>query len=150
MLSTQRDVLFLVLMSACSLGYRCILEALLSWYKYLLFRNIYTTAGCALLGSRNGLLILLQQQPFLISVECFGPIDAQHFCLGTSIFSSVMLSTHWDVLFSDLVTACSIGYCSNHSHFGGVLWSYRRSALLSWYKYLLFRNAFTTAERCFS
>jgi hypothetical protein len=55
---------FSVLLTACSLGYCCNLEALLSWYKYLLFRNIYTTAGCALLGSRNGLLILLQQQPF--------------------------------------------------------------------------------------
>jgi hypothetical protein len=42
----------------------CKLEALLSWYKYLLFRNASTTAGCALLGSRNGLLILLQRQPF--------------------------------------------------------------------------------------
>ena len=61
-----------------------------------------------------------------------------------------LMGFRWDVLFSDLVTACSIGSCSNHSHFGGVLWSYRRSALLSWYKYLLFRNAFATAEWCFS
>jgi hypothetical protein len=71
-------------------------------------------------------------------VDFFAPIDAQHFCLGTSTFSSDLLTPQRDVLFSDLVTACSIGYCSNHSHFGGVLCSYRRSALGSWYTYLLF------------
>lgn len=35
------------------------------------------------------------------------PIDAQHFCLGTSIFSG-MLTPQRDVLFSDLLTACSL------------------------------------------
>jgi hypothetical protein len=54
----------------------------------------------------------------------FPPIDAQHFRLGTSIFSG-LLTPQRDVLFSDLVTACSLGYCNNLSHFGEVLWPYR-------------------------
>ena len=94
MLSTQRDVLFLVLLSACSLGYSA---------------------------------------------------NSKHSCLGTSIFSSGMLTPQRDVLFLVRVTACSFCYCGNHSHFGRVLCSYRRSALLSRYKYLL-RNAYTIAS----
>jgi hypothetical protein len=71
--------------------------------------------------------------------------NSKHSCLGTSIFSSGMLTPQRDVLFLVLVTACSFCSSSNHSHFGGVIRSYRRSALSSWYKYLLFRNAFNTA-----
>jgi hypothetical protein len=101
MLSTQRDVLFLVLMSACSLGYCCNLEALLSWYKYLLFRNIYTTAGCALLGSRNGLLILLQQQPFsfrwsvlvLMTLSTFALVPYKYL-----LFSNAFNTAGWALL----------------------------------------------------
>ena len=93
-------------------SYRC--SALLSWYKYLL-RNAYTTAGRALLGSRDGLLDWL------------------------------LLTPQRNVLFLVLVTACSFCYSSNHSHLDGVLWSNLRSALSSWYKYLLFRNAYNTA-----
>jgi hypothetical protein len=50
--TTKDDII--ALLTARSLDYCCNLEALLAWYKYLL-RNAYTTAGRALLRSRNGL-----------------------------------------------------------------------------------------------
>jgi hypothetical protein len=90
----------------------CYLEALLSWYKCFLFRNVYTTAGRALLGSRDGLLDWLLQQPFSFRWSAL--------VLSTlSTFVMVQVSSLQEcfrhsgmMLLLVLMSACSLGFIS--------------------------------------
>ena len=50
------------------------------------------------------------------------------------------------MLLSVFITASLFAYCSNLHHLSGVLHIFHRSALLSYSKNLLFRNAYTTKD----
>ena len=109
-----------------------------------LYHPLYWTSHSGTCSSRisEQLARLATAATILISVECFAPIDAQHLGLGIRIFSFQECFHHSGMMLS--WPLCRLARLALSQR--GFLHICHRTARLFQYKYLLFRNNYTTTD----